>query len=444
MTPQYLLISLRKNTIVLNFPFFIAKRVAASGQKSFARLIIRIAIAAVALSIAIMIIATSLIKGFKSEISGKMFGFWGHIHITSVQQTTTFEPIPISSNQPFLPKLKDVESVPLLEPNFLERLKKSTHTEGGVHHVQVYATKAGIIKTKDNFEGIVLKGVGQDFDWLFVEQNLVEGRKINFCGIDSCHDILISQSTANRLNLKTGSKFIVHFVQNNAQEQRLFEVCGIYKTGLEEYDKKFALVDIAHIQQLLGWSENQIAGFEVFVDDIKDLKSINEHIYNELITNDLTSQTIRQEEPAIFDWLDLQDVNEQVILILMLVVSIINMVTALLILILERTNMIGTLKSLGTTNWRIQQMFLFYGAIIISIGLVIGNLIGLGLGWLEQRFKFIHLSEVDYYLSYAPIQFDFWTILILNIGTLIITTVFLLLPTFMVLSISPVKAIRFK
>ena len=428
----------------MNFPFFIAQRVAASGQKSFARLIIRIAITAVALSIAVMLIATSLIKGFKSEISAKMFGFWGHIHITSVQQATTYEPIPISANQPFLSRLKGVKNVPLLEPNFFDRLQNRTETRGGIRHVQVYATKAGIIKTKDNFEGIVLKGIGADFDWSFVEQNLVEGRKINLCATDSCHDILISQSTANRLQIKTGSKFIVHFVRNNAQEQRLFQVCGIYKTGLEEYDKKFALVDIAHIQSLLGWSENQIAGFEVFTDNLSDLNSIQEYVYNELITNDLSSQTIRQEEPAIFDWLDLQDVNEQVILILMVVVSIINMVTALLILILERTNMIGTLKALGTTNWRIQKIFLYYGVIIIFMGLLIGNAIGLGLGWLEQKYKFIHLSEVDYYLSYAPIQFDFWTILLLNIGTLIITTLFLLLPTFMVLSITPVKAIRFK
>ena len=428
----------------MNFPFFIAQRVAASGQKSFARLIIRIAIVAVALSIAVMIIATSLIKGFKSEISAKMFGFWGHIHITSVQQTTTYEPIPILADQPFLSKLRNVKHVPLVEPDFWDKMKGNTVTKGGVHHVQVYATKAGIIKTKDNFEGIVLKGIGSDFDWSFVEKSLVEGRKINICNTDSCHDILISQSTANRLEIKTGSKFIVHFVQNNVQEQRLFQVCGIYKTGLEEYDKKFALVDIAHIQNLLGWPKNQVAGFEVFTDDLKDLQSINEYVYNDLISNDLTSQTIRQEEPAIFDWLDLQDVNEQVILILMLVVSIINMVTALLILILERTNMIGTLKSLGTTNGRIQRIFLYYGAIIIVIGLTIGNVIGLGLCWLEQKYKFIHLSEVDYYLSYAPIQFDFWTILILNIGTLIITTVFLILPTFMVLSISPVKAIRFK
>ncbi len=429
----------------MNFPFFIAKRVAGSGQKSFARLIIRIAIAAVALSITVMILATSLIKGFKSEISAKMFGFWGHIHITSVQQTTTFEPIPISRNQLFLPQLKEVKNIPIPESeHFFDRLWQKKVTNGGVRHVQTFATKAGIIKTKDNFEGIVLKGIGADFDWSFVEQNLIEGRKINLCATDSCHDILISQSTANRLDIKTGAKFIVHFVQNNVQEQRLFQVCGIYKTGLEEYDKKFALVDIAHIQNLLGWREDQIAGFEVFTDDLKDLEVIQNHVYNELITNDLSCQTIRSEEPAIFDWLDLQDVNETVILILMLVVSIINMVTALLILILERTNMIGTLKSLGTTNWRIQQIFLYYGALIIFVGLLIGNIVGLGIGWLEQKFKFIHLSEVDYYLSYAPIHFDFWTILFLNIGTLCITTLFLLLPTFMILSITPVKAIRFK
>ncbi len=428
----------------MNFPFFIAQRVAANGQKSFVRLIIRIAIVAVALSIAVMIIATSLIKGFKSEISAKMFGFWGHIHITSVQQTTTYEPIPIMADKDLVTKLQNLKQVPLVETDFWDIIKGKKRTSGGVHHVQSYATKAGIIKTKDNFEGIVLKGVGTDFDWSFVEQNLVEGRKINICNTDSCHDILISQSTANRLKIKTGSKFIVHFVQNNIQEQRLFEVCGIYKTGLEEYDKKFALVDIAHIQKLLGWADNYIAGYEVFTDDLKDLKSINDYIYNEVISNEFNAQTIRQEEPAIFDWLDLQDVNEEVILILMLIVSIINMVTALLILILERTNMIGTLKSLGTTNGRIQRIFLYYGAIIIVTGLTIGNVIGLGLCWLEQKFKFIRLSEVDYYLSYAPIQFDFWTILVLNIGTLIITTLFLILPTFMVLSISPVKAIRFK
>ena len=437
---------LLKKITNLNFPFFIAARVAASGQRSFTRLIVRTATIAIALSIAVMLIATALIRGFKSEISEKMFGFWGHIHITSTQTTTTYEPIPILSNQPFLQQLKTLERFPDAPTNENANLieKKQQKAVGGIRHVQVYATKAGIIKTKDNFEGIVLKGVGADYDWSFVEQHLIEGRKLNLCTNDTCRDILISQSTADRLKLHAGAKFVVHFVQNNTQQQRLFQICGIYKTGLEEYDKKFALVDLRHIQELLGWTSNQVAGFEVFVDDLRDLDLARNYIYKELITNELIAQTVREEQPAIFDWLDLQDVNEQVILGLMLVVGIINMVTALLILILERTNMIGTLKALGTRNWTIQRIFVFYGAIIICIGLLIGNVVGLGLAFLERTFHFIRLSEADYYLSYAPIRFDFWTILTLNLGTLAITTLFLLLPTLLVLSITPVKAIRFK
>ncbi len=428
----------------MNFPFFIARRVAASGQKSFARLIIRIATTAVALSIAVMIIANALIKGFKTEISDKMFSFWGHIHITSAQQTTTYEPIPILDDQEFLPRLKTLKTVPdsFLKQQITEGVLKKSF--GGIKHIQSYATKAGIIKTKDNFEGVILKGVGSDFNWSFIEQYIVEGRKLNPCESEMCSEILISKSTADRMNLKLNGKFVVHFVQNNAQEQRLFQIVGIYKTGLEEYDKKFALVDLRQVQTLLGWSAHQIAGFEVFVDDIRDLKLMNEFIYNDLISNQLSSQTIRDEQPSIFEWLDLQDVNEKVILGLMLLVGIINMVTALLILILERTNMIGTLKSLGSSNWSIQRIFMYYGAIIICIGLLIGNVVGLGLAYLEQKFKFIKLSEADYYLSYAPIKFDFMTIVSLNVGTLIITTLFLLLPTLLVLSISPVKAIQFK
>jgi lipoprotein-releasing system permease protein len=425
-----------KNSVLyggMNLSMFIARRVASKGQQSFSRLIIRIAIAAVALSITVMILATSLIKGFKSEISSKMFGFWGHIHITSTQQTTTYAPQPIDARPVFLESLKRLKNIPTTEGG---------SSYGGVRHVQAFVQISGIIKTADNFEGIVIKGVGNDFDWSFIESNLVEGKRVTAC--DTCRDILISKTTADRLQLKTGSKFIVHFVQNNAQQQRLFQVSGIYKTGLEEYDKRFAIADMRLVQGLLGWDERQVAGFEVFITDLRDMKTFNEYIYSELIANDLTCQTIKEEQPAIFDWLDLQDVNEQVILSLMLVVGILNMVTALLILILERTNMIGTLKALGSTNRQIQTIFLYYGAIIVLWGLAIGNLIGLSLAWLEKTFKFVKLSEVDYYLSYAPIQFDFAWILFLNIGTFIITLLCLTLPTFLVTKISPVKAIHFK
>lgn len=394
-----------------------------------------------------MIIATALIKGFKSEISSKMFGFWGHIHITSSQQTTSLEPSPITINPRMIESLKGLKKVPESYINLensassqQKNLKKGS--KGGVSHVQTFAQKAGIIKTKDNFEGIILKGVGQDFDWRFVESCLVEGRKI--MASDSSNDILVSKSTANRLELKVGQKFIVHFVKNNKQEPRLFQVCGIYNTGIEEYDKKFALVDLAQVQTLLGWQSTQIGGLEVFVENLDDLASLNDYIYNELITNDLYAQTIREEQPSIFDWLDLQDVNETVILGLMLLVSIINMVTALLILILERTNMIGSLKALGSTNWQIQRVFLFYGMLIMGFGLAIGNGVGLLVAWLEQKYKFIRLPEADYYLSYAPIKFDWLTIAGLNFLAFLVTSLFLILPTLLVMTISPVRAIRFK
>jgi lipoprotein-releasing system permease protein len=443
----------------MNFSFFIAQRVAAAGRQSFARLIIRIAIGAVALSMAVMIVATCLINGFKNEISSKMFGFWGHIHIMNNSVNTTTESTPIPLHQEYYKRVQELKSVPFTEKGKI----KSTHS--GVKFIQSYATKAGIIKTKGktgelakpnsstndqltttNFEGIVLKGIGSDYNWDFLNAHLIEGRKINYNtdSIEASRDIIISKTTASRMLLKTGDKFIIHFVQGNDQLQRVFQVCGVYSTGIEEYDKKFALVDIAQVQDLLGWQTNQVAGFEVFINDLRDLKPINDFIYKEIIPNDLYAVTVREEQPAIFQWLDLQDVNEYIILGLMLVVSIINMVTALLILILERTNMIGTMKSLGGTNWSIQKIFIYYGAIILSTGLLFGNILGFGLAWLQRTFHFIKLSEADYYLREAPISFNFPQLLGLNLLTLLVTTLFLLLPSILVTSISPVKAIKFK
>ncbi len=432
----------------VNFPFFIARRVAAAGSRSFARLIIYIAIAAVALSISVMIIATALISGFKSEISSKMFGFWGHIHIVSAAGNTTLEPKPISLNVPFYRSLDSIRTLAYETPE-----GKTMVTHGGVKHVQAYITKPGIITvrrnkdddSKKNFEGVILKGVGKDYDWTFLNEHLVEGRKIlNSTDSALSRDILISQTTADRLLLKNGDKFIVHFIQENQEKKRVFQVCGLYKTGLEEYDRKFAIVDMAQLQDLMGWGRDSVSGFEVVVDDLRDLDAVNEYIHKEVVPSDMYATTVRDEQPAIFQWLDLQDVNEQIIIGLMLLVSIINMATTLLILILERSNMIGALKALGATNWSVQKIFLFYGAIIVGAGLLAGNVLGVGLSWLQQRFHFIKLSEADYYLSVAPIQLSFWNIAALNLGVFAVTLVFLCLPSFLVTTITPVKTLRFK
>lgn len=433
----------------MRLEYFIARRLASSGKRNFSLMIIRIATAAIALSLTVMITATALIEGFQSQISSKIFGFWGHIHITDTNLSRSFDAAPIDKNQFFYPALDTVEQLPYLGPmTFLgyeweDRMVEKI-TKGGIRHIQVFAHNPGIIKTKDQIEGIIVKGVGEDFDWENLADYLQEGRPIEFTKDKPSRDIIISRQTANRLKLKIDDTFEVNYIEDGEQLRRRYKICGIYKTGLEEYDQKFALVDIRQLQQVLGWEENQIGGFEVFVDDIRDMDVINEFIYLEAIPGDLYSETIRDKFPAIFDWLGLQDINEVVILVLMLIVALINMVTALMILILERTNMIGILKALGQTDWSIRKIFLYHAGYIILTGLFWGNLIGLGLCWIQKRFEIVRLSEADYYLSVAPIAFDLWTILALNIGTLITVIIFLIVPSYMVTRITPVKAIRFK
>ncbi len=446
ITNNVSLITIYLSSPRMNFSYFVARKVAFSGQQSFSRLIIRIAVVAVALSVAVMIASNALIAGFKKEISSKIFGFWGHIHITDTDiSTSLLEAYPIPIKQPFYPYLDTIKQVDFIETRrlFGFEWEAETHTNGGISHVQVFAVKPGIIKAKSQIEGILLKGVGKDFNWKFMRQYLQKGDTLHLPDTAMSSEILISQQTADRLQVDIGDSFIIHFIQEAAQLKRRFTVSGIYKTGLEEYDKVFALVDIRQIQKLLGWREDQVGGFEVFIDDIDDLQPIAEAIYIEHLPNELYAETIREKLPEIFEWLDLQDVNEIVILSLMVIVAIINMITALMILILERTNMIGTLKALGTSNWSIRRIFLFYAAYIVIVGLFWGNLIGIGLCVLQDQFELIKLSEENYYLSVAPVQLQFWSILVINLGTLFITLLFLIVPSYLVTSISPVKAIRF-
>lgn len=394
-----------------------------------------------------MISASALISGFKQEISGKIFGFWGHIHITDPNLSRSLiEAYPISKKQDFYPSLDTLRSVTYVQrgANWLGRpYERAAVTRGGVRHIQVFAVKPGIIKAKNEIEGIILKGIGPDFDWSFLRQYITEGDVIQLPDSSLSRDILLSRQTADRLRVSVGDKFDIHFVERGQQIKRRFTVSGIYKTGLDEYDRKFALVDIRQIQSLLNWTPEQVSGFEVFVDNLDDLSAISEYIYYEQLPTNLYAETIREKIPEIFEWLDLQNINEAVILSLMIIVAIINMITALLILILERTNMIGILKALGTSNWRIRSVFLYYAAYIVLTGLLFGNLLGLGFCWLQDTFEFIRLDEANYYLSVAPIAINWWWVLALNAGTLGITLVFLILPSYLVSRVDPVKAIRF-
>jgi len=426
---------------------FIARRVSASGQNNFTSIIVKIAIAAIALSLVVMIISTAMLRGFKHQISDKIFGFWGHIHIYDTNITRTFETVPIDISNEFYADLVKLKNIDFQKPAGIlgveiDGVYTQQSTAGGIGQVQSFTILPAILRTKDDFEGIMAKGVGSDYDWDRMSKYLVEGDTISYDSAASSQAI-ISRVISQRLNLKVGDKTNIDFFLDGKQRKRQFIVSGIYNTGLNEYDKRFILVDQRKVQDVLGWREDQVGGIEVFVDNLDDVNALSEYIYYDVLPSNLYAETIKERFGNIFEWLELQNVNEIVILALMVIVSIINMITALLILILERTKMIGTLKSLGMKNWGIRKIFIYQAAHIIIRGQVIGTFVGVGLCLLQQYFGIIKLDEKNYYLSVAPIEINVWVIVMLNIATLILTLLFLVLPTYIVTKISPIKALRF-
>lgn len=610
----------------MKFEYQIARRLNAASRKSFSRTIIRLSILAITLSMTVMIIASSVVRGFKHEISDKIFGFWGHIHITSdyAPSSMAYESTPMSANQHFLASLDTIKQleyvcsneapIPVLVHNihqpfvygallmfffcvlvFFGLKNRSTNkiryfttailfisgllllinhpfelpdivrtSKGGIQHIQKYIHKEGIIKTRDQIEGIVLRGIDEDFNWDYLQNNIQQGSKLSLEVNSSKNEIIISKTTADRLELKLDDEFLIYFIQNDQSLARKFKVKGIYKTGLAEYDQTFALVNIRILQELNNWrpyknfqtlttfdegetffkiikdqanSEadwvyaknkllsgdlnvvfdsfsnailipdelaknrllqvgdsiyfnyedasfetfelgfivggiykqnpaiqpnmiycnywtmnhlnqilpEQISGFEIFIDAIEDLDAVGNYVnYVTLLGKNYYASTIKEMESNIFDWLNLTDMNERIILLLMILVSIINMSTSLLILILERTNMIGILKALGASNWSVRKIFLYNAFQIIFKGLLWGNIIGIGLCLLQSHFGIIQLPEELYYVKVAPVELNLIQILLLNIGTIGITLTMLILPSLIVSRIHPVKAIKFK
>lgn len=427
---------------------FLAKRLSAVKEKNFSSLIVRVGVVATAISVAIMIIASSLISGFQKTISEKIFGFWGHIHIIHNSEVNSYESKPISAQQSFYPLKTEIGPIQyagtadILGVN-LPWWHTLRSTEGKVRNIQAFAFKAGIMKTKNEIEGIVLKGIDKNFNWSFIKDFIIKGKPIRV-GISDEREIMISEQTAERLKIDVGKSLIVYFVSQGEQLKKRFKVAGIYRTGLEEYDRKFALIDIGVIQDLMGWAPDQVGGFEVFLDNVKDLDIYNAYIYNNMLPDSLYTESIREKLPNIFEWLELQNTNERLIIGLMMMVAIINLSTALLILIVDRTNMIGILKALGAGNFTIQKVFIQFAAYILFRGLILGNIFGFLLAWCQKYFRFIKLSEKDYYLGYAPIHFDFGKILMINAFTFLFVIIILLIPSLMVRSISPIKAITMK
>jgi len=370
-----------------------------------------------------MILAIAILTGFQQQVRNKVIGFGGHIQITAYDVTTSAEANPISNNQSFYPSL---DSFP------------------GVKHIEVFADKAGIIKTDDQIEGVLLKGVGADFDWSWFKDRIVEGNIIQLSDTGRSDDVIISKSLASRLEFKVGDPLRMYFINSSEAQPRgrKFKISGIYETGLEEFDRLYILGDITHVQKLNNWEPDQVGGFEVYLDSYQDMDEMGQQIDN-LVGVELKAQTIRQLHPQIFEWLSLHDMNVIIIIILMVLVSGITMISTLLILILEKTNMIGTLKALGTKNSSIRKVFIYNAVYIIGRGMIWGNAIAIGLSLLQLKFGIFKLNQESYYVSEVPVNLDLTHYLLINFGTLIACTLMLIIPSFIITKISPVKAIRF-
>ncbi|RBN49059.1 ABC transporter permease [Flavobacterium psychrolimnae] len=407
----------------MNLEYFIAKRLitAKDYKSSISAPIIKIAISAIAIGMIMMIVSVATGIGLQQKIREKVSAFNGHIIISNYdnnQSEVTL--VPISKKQDFYPKFA---SVP------------------GVEHIQAIASKAGIIRTETAFEGIIFKGVGNDYKWDNIKEYIVQGRIPNGKG-DLNEEVVISQFIANRLNLKVGDAFNTFFMKEKGYNLRNFDVVGIFNSGFQEFDATYIIGDIRHMQRINKWAPDQIGAFEVFVDDFNTIESTGEQVYAQTAST-LDSKTIIEKYSYIFEWLQLFDFNIIVILVVMILVATINMVVALLVLILERTQMIGILKALGANNWSVRKIFLYNAFYLIVRGLFWGNLIGISLLLIQQQFGIIQLPPENYYVNQAPVYLNWGYILLLNMLTVTVCFLILLIPSYIITKISPVKAIRF-
>ena len=411
----------------MNYEFFIAKRIIGSKsyKSSISAPIIKIGIAAIAIGIIVMMIAIATGLGLQQKIRDKMVSFNGHVTISNFDSNNSDESfIPISTKQDFYPEFKSVD---------------------GISHIQGVATKFGVIRTETDFEGVILKGVGVDYKWDYFKEYLIEGKLPEYSSKIN-NQVIISQYIANRLGFKLGDKFNTFFLKKDIEKQpfiRQFTIVGIFNSGMEELDKTYIIGDIKHIQRFNKWESNQVGNFEVFIDDFNVLQEKGMEIYK-AVPSTVDTQTVKQKHVAIFEWIGIFDKNIYGIIGIMILVAGINMITALLVLILERTQMIGILKALGSNNWSIRKVFLYNATYLIVLGLIWGNVIGLGLLFAQKYFGLFPLDPSVYYVTQAPVYISLGYVVALNIGTFVLCLLMLLVPSYIITKISPVKAIRFE
>ena len=374
-----------------------------------------------------MIITLAFVHGFQEKVADKIFGFWGHIRVQKYEagKSLVSEELPLIRN-------KEVE--------------KNISTTPSIISYNSFATKSAVLESQTGIEGVLIKGIEKNETHTALKQFLVAGRWIQYTDSLYSKETLISDAVAKGLQIKINDTIKVHFVSTNADAQKTYRklvVVGFYHTGIDEYDKLFMIADINLIRRINNWEPNQIGGYEVFIDQYQNIGAVSSNLSNAL-PSEWMSKSIKEVYPNIFDWLDIQDVNRNVVFIVMGIVALINLITCLLILMLERTNMIGLLKSMGATNWTIQKIFIVYASFITLAGVGFGLIIGLGICLLQQATGFITLDEASYYISVAPVKIIAWQVAAVCIGTSLVCFISLFLPTLLIPKISPVKAIEFK
>jgi len=413
----------------LNTELFIVRRLIGSRKegRSFSRSIVGIAMFGIALSLAVMIVAVAIVTGFKQEISNKVTGFGAHIQILNMDSNISYETAPVPAGLESVMRVREIE---------------------GIKNVQAFAIKAGIIKTGEEIHGAVLKGIDKSFDWSFIEEHLTEGELFHVSDTVRTNNVVLSRSTALLLNLDLGDRFTMYFIQDPPRA-RTFTISGIYNTSLEQFDMLYIFADIKQVQRLNNWDKGEVSGYEVLIEKMENLSAMSRKVKEQVAFDFLDDgsrlriETIEQKNAQIFDWLKLQDMNVIVLVILMVVVAGFNMISGLLILILERTNMIGILKALGTSNVSVRKIFMYQSAYLTLVGLLWGNLFGLGICLAQKYLNLMPLDPASYYLDTVPINLNLSHILLLNLGTMLITFLFLLIPSMIIARISPDKSIRF-